>query len=288
MAKRIAILYFSGTGNTEAVARMLRDELALGAAVDMLRIEDIIRGREEFTPGGYDMFGIGFPSYGFNAPGIVKSFVKNLPAGSVGVFLFMTCAGPCYINDIAGFGLKRLLRRRGYTLIHEKVFCMPANVLIWYRDEIARQLVNAALRRAHSMAADIFEGRVRIRRDGAGAMLVRSLYAWCEGLALPLLALDFHVRETCNQCLKCVNNCPKGNIRLRGGKIRFGARCAGCYRCVYNCPQKAIGGRLYGFAILKQGYDIGRILRDDTIDGNFINDNTKGLFSTLRKYLSES
>lgn len=51
MAKCIAILYFSGTGNTEAVARMIRDELA---------------------------------------PGIVKSFGKRLPAGSAGVFLFMT------------------------------------------------------------------------------------------------------------------------------------------------------------------------------------------------------
>lgn len=42
MANRIAILYFSGTGNTEAVARMLRDELEPGATAEMMRIEEYL------------------------------------------------------------------------------------------------------------------------------------------------------------------------------------------------------------------------------------------------------
>jgi flavodoxin/ferredoxin len=288
MAKRMAILYFSGTGNTEAVAGMLRDALLPLAEAELVRIEDVLRGRAGFSPERYDAFGIGYPSYGFNAPSIVKDFVKRLPAGGTPVFLFMTCAGPCWLNDTAGCGLKRMLARRGYPVVYEKVFCMPANILIHYRDEIAKQLVNAARRHAHAMAGDLLEGRAKVRKDGAGAVLVRALYAWCEPFTLRLLSLDFRVRKACSRCLKCVDNCPKGNIRLKDGRVRFGARCAGCYRCVYSCPKRAITGTLLNAAIFKQGYDIGRILRDDTIDGDFITKDTKGLFSTLYKYLEES
>lgn len=288
MERRIAILFFSGTGNTEAVACMLRDELAAGAEVDTLRIEDVLCGCADFLPERYGAFGIGFPSYGFNAPSIVKDFVKRLPCGSAGVFLFTTCAGPCYLNDIAGYGLKRLLKRRGYTVTYETVICMPANILIHYDDTLSRQLIDAARRRARTMAASILEGRACVRNDGVGAAIVRGLYAWCEALMLPLLALDFHVKKTCTQCMICVIHCPKGNIRQIKNRVRFGTHCAGCYRCVYHCSRRAIAGRLFGAAILKNGYDIRRIMDDDTIAGDYVTERTRGLFSTLYQYLKDS
>lgn len=289
MGKHIAILYFSGTGNSAAVACLLRDELSAGGDVAVFAIEDILLNKIPFNSSGYDCIGIGYPSYGFNAPPIVSKFAKTLiGSGDTCVFLFMTCAGPCYINDIASFGLKRILSKRGFRIVYEKVFCMPANILIRYRDEIARQLYETAARKAHAMAADILSGKPCVRKDGVFAMLLRGLYVWCDEPMLRFLSLDFRVRNSCTKCSKCVNNCPGRNIRLKEGNIRFGANCAGCYRCVYNCPQRAIAGRLFNFAIFKGGYDIGRIIRDDNIDGNFITKDTKGLFKTLFRYLNDS
>ena len=63
MCKNIAILYFSGTGNTAIVANLLKDELAAGNAVELFRIDDILLKRKAFNPAGYDLIGIGYPSY---------------------------------------------------------------------------------------------------------------------------------------------------------------------------------------------------------------------------------
>jgi Pyruvate/2-oxoacid:ferredoxin oxidoreductase delta subunit len=164
---------------------------------------------------------------------------------------------------------------------------MPANVLIRFGDEISKQLCNAAAAKARAMAADLLAGRERVRRDGVLAAALRGTYTWAEKLMLPFTALDFKASRACILCMKCAENCPKRNISLKNGKIRFGAHCAGCYRCVYSCPQRAIRARLFNFAILKDGYDIQRIIRDDTIASDFIGRDTKGLFKTLFKYLNE-
>lgn len=123
MEGKAAILYFSGTGNTAAVAGMLRDGLAASRSVDLIRIEDVTRGRERFAPHEYSLIGMGYPSYGFNVPRTVTDFAKSLDGSAENrVFLFLTCAGPCYINHIASLGLKRILRRRrqGCQALHRR------------------------------------------------------------------------------------------------------------------------------------------------------------------------
>jgi formate hydrogenlyase subunit 6/NADH:ubiquinone oxidoreductase subunit I len=62
--------------------------------------------------------------------------------------------------------------------------------------------------------------------------------------------------------------------------------CLACYRCVYRCPNRAISGRLYGFAIFKKGYDIRRIVDSEEIRGEFINENTKGYYRIFLRYLT--
>ena len=160
-------------------------------------------------------------------------------------------------------------------------------MLIHYSDELVKQLYNAAVKRARTMAADLMAGKTSVRHDGFFAMLLRWTYIWCDRPLMKMIALDFKVSKACTKCLKCVNNCPKQNISVKKERIKFGAHCSGCYRCVYSCPQKAISGRLFNFVILKNGYDIQRIIEDDTIDGNFITKDTKGIFKTLYGYLNE-
>lgn len=288
MNNNIAILYFSGTGNTAIVAGLLKDGLAAGSAVELFRIEDILLKRRAFNPADYGLIGIGYPSYGFNVPPLVMDFARSLDgAAHNGVFLFMTCAGPCYINDIASYSLKRVLGKRGFNVIYEKVFVMPANVLIFYRDEIVKQLYNVSVKRARGMASDILSGKTAVRKDGVLAMLLRWTYIWCDRPFMKTIAMDFKVSKTCTRCLKCIDNCPKQNIKVKNGKVKFRLHCAGCYKCVYNCPFNAISGRLFNFVIFKKGYNIENVIQNEAINGDFINKDTKGIFRTLLGYLNE-
>lgn len=51
MPQSIAIIYFSGTGNTEILAGFLTEQLKEFFNVDAFRAEDITRGNVEFEPG---------------------------------------------------------------------------------------------------------------------------------------------------------------------------------------------------------------------------------------------
>ena len=50
----------------------------------------------------------------------------------------------------------------------------------------------------------------------------------------------FAANEDCIGCGTCVQLCPRGNIRLEGGKPVFGQNCIGCLSCVQLCPKAAI------------------------------------------------
>ena len=50
----------------------------------------------------------------------------------------------------------------------------------------------------------------------------------------------FAASDDCIGCGTCVKICPRGNIRLEGGKPVFGSSCIGCLSCVQYCPKQAI------------------------------------------------
>lgn len=285
---RVAIVYFSGTGNTRIVAELLASVFREEEKVDLYNVEEILRKKRVFCPDDYDCLGLGYPIYGFNPPHNIPKLVKDFfPGKNRRVFLFSTCAGPFYLNDIASYGLKRDLERIGCSLVYEKQFYMPANVAIPYPDSLVRQLYQAAVRKTRLMVGEIRKGTVRVRNDGILPLLFRWTYILLEKISWFTVPLDFKVSEKCNRCLICVKNCPQGNIRLERNRIRFGVDCLACYRCVYACPQKAIGARFYGIAILKKGYDIRKILEVKDGPSEFVTAQTRGMFGMLYAYLND-
>lgn len=286
MPKTIAIVYFSGTGNTEAITRLIAGEFKKKYQVEEIKVEDIMKYKIKFDPGLYDLIGLGFPVYGFTAPENMFELVDSL-AGIQDreFFIYSTCAGPFYLNDIAAAGLKSKLRKKDCAVVYEKQYYMPANIGIPYPDELAKQLYNAAIVHARTMVGDIERGVRKVSNDGFFPVLLRSLFLIWEKLAWPQVAADFWVKKTCDLCLKCVRSCPRNNIFVKNDRIRFRFRCLACYRCVYGCPRRAIAGRLYQLAILKDGYDIQKTINDERIKGDYITDKTKGYYKVFYNYL---
>ena len=50
----------------------------------------------------------------------------------------------------------------------------------------------------------------------------------------------FAANDSCIGCGTCAKVCPRGNIRMEGGKPSFGGNCIGCLSCVQMCPKSAI------------------------------------------------
>ena len=79
--KRVAVYYFSATGNTLRVCKLIKENLeALGAKVDMIKAEE--KFDAEFSPENYDTFAVAYPVHGFNAPSNVVEYVKAFPNGA--------------------------------------------------------------------------------------------------------------------------------------------------------------------------------------------------------------
>lgn len=284
---KISILYFSGTGNTEIIAHLIMNEFKKHESIEIFKIEDILLKKIQYDIEKFDIIGIGYPIYGFNVPFNILKLVKEFPnTTSKRIFLFSTCAGPLYLNDVASYRLKNKLKRKGYSIIFEKQFYMPSNIAFPYKDEVIKQLYEAAVRKTKVMVSDIRSGIIKVR-NRIFPLFFRWMYI-IEKIAWWTVPIDFKVLKSCNLCKICINKCPQNNIKVKNGKIKFGVNCLACYRCVYNCPKKAITGRLYKFAIIKDGYNIKPILANNEIEENYINRETKGYYKIFYKYLYET
>ena len=78
---KTAILYFTGTGNTEFVAWELQAALGADNPTELFSIETLgePRGHEQLA--SFDLLLFGTPVYAYNAPRFFVNFLRRLPEG---------------------------------------------------------------------------------------------------------------------------------------------------------------------------------------------------------------
>jgi ferredoxin/menaquinone-dependent protoporphyrinogen IX oxidase len=262
--KSVIIFYFSGTGNTELIAEMVKEQFIQNSfKVDMLRIEDVLKQNLKIDLHSYDLIGIGSQVLGFTSPNIVMKFVKSLPRGnSEKIFIFRTAAGVAPQNYNASKSIKRVLSKKGYDVFHERVFSINSNWIGRFDDAIVTKLFEADKRKAAIMCQEVIKGEKRILNAGLKLGLIMGLIAKIAPPIFRIASKDFVVSKSCTNCGLCIKNCPSQNIIEKNGKIKFKMSCNTCMRCVYLCPQKAINYRLLKFFIVPGGYNIRKTLQN--------------------------
>ena len=240
------IYYFTGTGNTLAVARELAAELGDVKFIPLRRM---------IQPGGIctdaDVVGIAFPVHFLNLPGIVRQFVKNIRfTGKPYIFGIATCG-----EQPGGslFTLKALLEEKGTSLSSGFVFVMPENYIgpINLMGDAGHRQEKYA--RAHSripvIAAAIREGKTSVP-EGSESMLLRFGGCITSTFATSLYNTPgrLHATAACNRCGTCGRICPTRNITVTPEAVSWGKDCTQCYACIHWCPHEAIeiGGRTAG------------------------------------------
>lgn len=248
---RIAILYFTGTGNTEFAAREYAAAFGPENRTELRSIERLADAAAELARSA-EIVGFGSPVYGFAAARPMLDFLRRLPpAPGKRAFVFVTCGG------MAGAALRAptgLLRGRGYDVVEECALSMPSNVFIKSRDgdELVLGLLGGGERMSigdtlERCRADVRASAGRIL-GGSGARVPAGIGARLNtALVGPMIqhtgwSMRFQVRVTreCNRCGRCVSGCPAGNIRLGRRGISYGWNCYYCLRCLNLCPRHAI------------------------------------------------
>ncbi len=286
--KRAMLIYFSGTGNTEWVARWIEQGLQRREMqVERARIEDLLRGRADVDVASGDLLGIGHPVYGFDAPGIVERLIERLPEGAgKPTFIFKTAGDLLSVNAAASQFIIRQLEDKGYRVFYDRLICMPSNFVVHFPDEAARQMCDAAQAKADHLCEQVLSDVTRRHRPGR---LIRSLcrriHLWQES-GSARFGRSLFVTSSCTDCGRCIQNCPADNIRHQDGQIVFGEACLFCLRCVYGCPQQAIQTQRFKFIVLKQGYNVSAIIHHPDLRGDYVHARSRGFWGRFRRYFA--
>jgi ferredoxin len=263
------IYYFSGTGNSLAVAR----DIAAKTGGRLLSIASVMDN--ESINSDADALGMIFPVYHKSIPLIIKRFVEKLEnleqKYMFAVYTFGDSPG------LAARHLGQLVQARSGQLATGWGVHLPYNYLtpsLTLRNflgsftlrEIPVEKQQALFAAAPQRIAEI-AAYVNARQSGAYEITSDVLTRLAERLNLPetlaktiwlkvagvqapdempflesrqLMDRGFWTDEGCNGCAVCARLCPVGNIELVSERPVWQQRCEQCFACLHWCPKQAI------------------------------------------------
>lgn len=229
-------LYFSGTGNSEYIAR----RFAARMKSPCHSIEEAV----DFTSllATTDTVAVCYPVYGSCVPRIMREFAAEHSTVLTEKKLIILCTQMIFSGDGAR-AFARLLPGCDERVIYAEHFHMPNNIsnfwLFPIRDEERIRKLHAAEQKLERTCTQIQNGIVGRRGWSAFSALLGKF----QNIAWPMLENrkkgSFSVNQACNRCGLCVRRCPVHNLALTEAGVTQKNNCILCYRCVNLCPQKA-------------------------------------------------
>ena len=281
---KILLIYYTGTYNTRYLTDRLEGRLlSHGHTVDRVEVNC---DTEPVSLSGYDLLGIGYPIYGFNAPAPLERYLGKLsyPDG-LRFFIYKNSGETFGMNNASSRIILRRLRRAGAHLHGEYHFVMPYNIHFRFEDDFVRELLDKDEKLMAVMVRNLERGKVVTIRSrplynlGAAFVAIQKVGGNVNSF---LYRVD---RELCTSCGLCVRECPEHNIkRTEDGKIVFGHRCDMCMRCSFFCPKDAIRiGFLEGWRV-NGAYPLERLREAGPPEQPYITEESKGFFSCFPSY----
>ncbi len=227
------IYYFSGTGNSQWVAKKIGNQIGEEA----ISIPDAIKENRELTViKEGQCVGFVFPIYAWAAPEIVMNYISNVTVEK-GAFCFAVCT----CGEEAGLSMKKLAGKLPLNSAYSIV--MPNNYIIGFdvdSEDVAKQKIENAKTKIAEICADITERKnVWDVNVGTKAFLKSNVASWGFN-RFARNAKPYSVDETCTSCGICEKVCPTQNIELKEGRPLWGNNCLLCLACINRCPVKAI------------------------------------------------
>ena len=240
------ILYFSGTGNSLAIARQIAEATSDQLMPLMEAAQQDLSSEQRI--------GLVFPTYDFNIPPAVRTLLSRLKLSpNAYVYAVITCGGQVG-NTI--WTLRRLLHKQGIRLAYSHKVSVPDNSALAFGRNPNKQF--GKFERVPKRLEQI------IRELQAESHTLH--YSWFSVLSwlLGLPAVEKGMIRTlgpkvnpdkCTGCNTCVRICPMENISLcsvspqdglssvssKSGLVAFiSDNCTVCLACVHACPQQAI------------------------------------------------
>lgn len=234
---KIAIVYFSGTGNTEKVLKEFESFFKIqNNEVKMIKIES-----GEYIPTDIDILIIGYPVHAFNAPKIVLDYFNNISffKEDLPTYIVKTSGEGLTLNNGSSNKLTSILKNKGITIFNEYHYLMPYNIIFRHSDKMAYKMWKIVLELIPLDAKEILDKKRIVIKYSLGTKFVSNALR-IEQPGAHIIGSGFEVNNNCIHCGLCEKNCPTKNIIIKNNKVYFKEKCMICMRCVFNCPKDAI------------------------------------------------
>lgn len=231
------IIYFSGTGNSEYVAKRIGKEIN----DEELNLIEKIQNNDYSHLTSDKPWILVVPTYTWRIPRIVHEWLmKTKLGGNRNIYFVMTCAGS---NGYASKYLKKLCLEKDMNYKGCASIIMPNNYIALSNTPNKKDSL-AIIAKSEQIISDTVkyikndlsfpEADVTFKDKFNSGLLNDIFY--------PILihSKKFYATNACISCGKCENVCPLGNIQLENGKPNWGNNCAHCMACICRCPKEAI------------------------------------------------
>lgn len=233
------LYYFTGTGNSLAVARDVSYKLnaKLASIPSVMDMESINIDA--------DVLGIVSPAYYMRIPGIVERFIGKLTdLQSKYIFVIVTVGG------VGGGILERIskaIEARGGKLAAGFIVRMPANYI--HNAGALPVFLQKMMFRNWKKKADKIADHINNNKSGLQEKfnpLMTSIFSkridkqYLGGELSPDIDKNFWTDSKCNVCGICLRVCPVGNIIMVNDKPAWQHHCEKCLACIQWCPKEAI------------------------------------------------
>ncbi len=231
------ILYFSGTGNSEYVARRISEEIndSLLSITASLSSESMLRIPKS------QVVTFVTPTYAWRIPRVVEAWIrKNTYLRGQKVYFIMTCGAD---TGNAGAYLKKLCEEKGLEYMGYETVVMPENYLAMFRvpdEDVAKEIIQQSEPLISKVGEFIRNGEKLPEKD------VHILDKLKSGIVNDMFypffvkTKKFSSKQTCIGCGKCEKVCPLQNIVLKNGRPFWNDHCTHCMACITSCPVEAI------------------------------------------------
>lgn len=246
------ILYFSGTGNSAAVASHLGRELSLPlfhlAGDVLLHPESVV-----LQPQGGQVIWV-FPVYSWGVPPVVEKFIREIPETPALKSALHTMV--CTCGDDMGLTDKQwrqLMESRGWRVAPAAFSVEMPNtyVLLPGFNTDSKALEQRKLDAMPARVAEIARA-IRLGLPQRKDYIVRGAFpAFKSRVIRPFFVRHlmspepFHCTSACTGCGTCARSCPMENISMVPGEDghpqpSWARNCALCLRCYHICPHHAV------------------------------------------------
>ena len=231
------VIFFSGTGNSEYVARRIADAIH----DDCMNLFDRLKENDVSQMNSAKPWVVVSPTYAWQLPRIVMKWIgRAVLTGNRRIYFVLTCGSE---TGDAGRKIKEVCRLRDMEYMGCAGVVMPENYIAMFsapeKDE-ALAIIERAEKNIDDMSFKIGTGKRLAGQKVTPADIIKSTALNLVFYPLFVHAGRFAADDRCTGCGLCEAQCVMKNIKIRDGRPVWGRKCTHCMSCICRCPEEAV------------------------------------------------